>query len=52
MVMGKMVWMRGRKGTPVLQSRLRVKGVGLSVVGDMIMGSNNSYGEGDRRIPK
>lgn len=51
MVMGKMVWMRGGKGASALQSRLRVRGVGLSVAGDMIM-SNNSYGKGGRRIPK
>lgn len=52
--MGKMVWMamRGGRGASVLQCRPRVKGVGLSVEGGMVMGSNSSYGKGGKEDSK
>lgn len=54
MVIGKMVWMamRGRRGAALLQSRLRVKGMGLNVVEDMVLESNNSDGEEEKEDPK
>ena len=50
MVTGKMVWMtmRGMRGAALLQSRLRVKGMGLSVVEDRVMESNNSDDKGEK----
>lgn len=40
--------MRGGRGAALLQSRQRVKGRGLNVEGDMVVDSNNPFGEGDR----
>lgn len=39
---------RDSRGAAVFQSRQRVKGRGFSVVGDMVMESNNTCDEGER----
>lgn len=54
MVIFLMIWMamRGQRGAALLHIQTEGEGNSLSVVEDMAMESNNSYGEGGKEVPK